>query len=183
MGWSRQRSCPFSTRKFDQNRIVGNDQDIRDQVGQQNTRDQEGETKQAIREQAIGWGKGLGSESSGSSDQGARDWWASDWWVRKSGREWLGSNWNKKCSKKWMIIIFLWHFISMSWNYLDLRRKHTWRMQDGRRACFSTLIDIWWNQTSTRNTTFHSLPCALVSKVRNTSHSKSIAPLISISIN
>ena len=60
--------------KFDQNRVVGSDQSIREKSGQQNIRDRVGGSKRVIR-----GSERSGNESWGSSNWGARDRGASDW--------------------------------------------------------------------------------------------------------
>ena len=69
----------------------------------------------------------------GASDWGKMDWGASDWQGSKFGRKWSGSDWKNLYSKKWTRKLFLWHSVRMSWNSVDLCRKHTWRRQDRQR--------------------------------------------------
>ena len=54
------------------------DQAIREQVGQQKTRDRVGVSKQAIWERVIERKEQSGSQICGSRDWGARDWGTSD---------------------------------------------------------------------------------------------------------
>ena len=72
--WWVERSEPSGS-KFDQNRVGGSDQGIRDKVGQHNTREQVGGSKLAIREQAIGgvsdWGVSVLEQAIG--ELGMRD--------------------------------------------------------------------------------------------------------------
>ena len=109
------------------------DEAIMEKVGKKNTRDRVVGRKWAIGEQVIGGKERSGSERCGASNRGARDWGASDRRANKFGRKWSGSDWKKKYSKKWMRIIFLWHFVRMSQKSVDLCRKHTRRTQDGQR--------------------------------------------------